>query len=496
MKTLALCTLALSAVGIRLLRWLAFLQQKEYRFDRLWLFMRSAEGKAELLRCIPKKSDFSRLGCKRPALTARMLVVIFLLVLVTALGAATVIWYSVAQEGLAQGVVFFLIYLLFILIAAPLVVGVAALPTVVLAHLVTLQKARAAYRRITANKAEVIGITGSYGKSSTKALLAHVLSSKYSVFATPKSYNTLLSISQSILSGYTNQEIAIIEYGAYVPGEIKRVAQHVPPTAAIITGFAPQHLGLFGSEAAIQQAKSELVAAVPSTGVVLYNASSPGAAKIVELGRARSEVEAVPVVWKKLFTDVTTSKEGRLSFVHNGVQVQTKLIGAHYIENCALVWEFAKKYLSDEELREAFSSFSPSSMYVSTRTHKSGALLIDDGKSSNPEGFLAALTLLEGLKGRQKVVITAGIVDLGSASDAIHAKLALRMKEVANTVCYVGESGKDVVQSVLPPEQCLTDRKKIETMLYTLDETTIVLLEGRMPPWLHHFFTEKTEKKE
>ena len=92
-------------------------------------------------------------------------------------------------------------------------------------------------------------------------------------------------MARNIEKKYRDQPIAILEYGAYAKGEIARLAQWFPPNVAIITGLAPQHMGLFGSVAAIILAKSELVAALPEAGVVLFNAVAKDVDKIVKTGQ-------------------------------------------------------------------------------------------------------------------------------------------------------------------------------------------------------------------
>lgn len=112
----------------------------------------------------------------------------------------------------------------------------------------------------------VIGITGSYGKTSTKQLLEHVLKTKYKVFATGQSHNTLFSVASDIIRYLSDEQThAIIEYGAYKRGEIKRLTELIKPQIAVITGISKQHYGLFGSYENLKMAKFELIESLSKT---------------------------------------------------------------------------------------------------------------------------------------------------------------------------------------------------------------------------------------
>jgi UDP-N-acetylmuramoyl-tripeptide--D-alanyl-D-alanine ligase len=119
----------------------------------------------------------------------------------------------------------------------------------------------------------VVGITGSYGKTSTKDFLAHILEDFKPVLATPKSYNTLLGVSR-VINGSLKPEHAIflVEMGAYIPGEIERICKLVHPDIGTITAIGPQHLERFGSLEYVARAKFELIRALPASGVAVFSA--------------------------------------------------------------------------------------------------------------------------------------------------------------------------------------------------------------------------------
>jgi len=118
----------------------------------------------------------------------------------------------------------------------------------------------------------VIGITGSYGKSSTKEFLSQILSKKFRVLKTPGNINTEIGVSQFILKNLkTDVEILIVEMGAYRAGEIRRICGIVRPKIGILTGISQQHLALFGSMESIKNAKYELINSLPKDGLAVFN---------------------------------------------------------------------------------------------------------------------------------------------------------------------------------------------------------------------------------
>ena len=147
-----------------------------------------------------------------------------------------------------------------------------------------LTQAAAVLRQINP---KVVGITGSYGKTTTKQFLRDILSVRYQTYATPKSYNTLMGISLAInrdLADDFRTEYFISEMGAYIEGEIERICQLTPPDIAIITEIGPQHLERFGSLDNIKNAKYELIKNLPPAGVAVFNWDNSYIREMAELG--------------------------------------------------------------------------------------------------------------------------------------------------------------------------------------------------------------------
>lgn len=498
MKTLALLFLFLTSFFVRSLRWLAFAQQKEYRIDRLLLFLNSAEGKKELFRIFPRMQDFSKTGLKRPKITARILITSLLFSVILFVSA----WFSVVKifdtTQLISILYLFLIFLL-LLTLIPLFTLISIFPTVIISNLriyIELLKAKSKVRR---KNPIIVGITGSYGKTSTKLLLAHVLEKKYSVFKTPKSFNTRFSVAKSINDNFSDQEVMVLEYGAYKKGEIKTLSSWFKPTLAVITGLTKQHLGLFGSIESIIEAKSELVKSLSPNSIVVCNGLDKGAIKICEVGINDNNDGRNLKVFETNNNEADSSilkshlnKYGKLFFVYGGQQVSTKLMGKHYLEIIRMVILTAKKLgLSDDDIVDSISSFVPNDKFIFSYQTKRGNFLIDDGGTSNPKGFEAAIDLCNEIDIENKILITSGIVDLGLETNNIHMSLALKARDVFSTVIFLGDSGSETFSNIFKIDfldsETFDDQKKIKSFLSNLDKHEMILVEGRMPAWIKEY---------
>ena len=201
------------------------------------------------------------------------------------------IWTAFARRhGRRSGLALFLL--------APLVLVIGNL---------LMTPVEAAFRRTFVNRARralqevnpvVIGITGSYGKTSTKTYLAHILNGRYHAYPTPKSYNTLMGVCIAInndLADNHSIDYFIAEMGAYVPGEIRQICDLVHPSISIVVEVGPQHLERFGTLENIATAKYEIIKALPPDGVGVFNWDNPHIRAMVERGYPRNAPDRQPV---------------------------------------------------------------------------------------------------------------------------------------------------------------------------------------------------------
>jgi len=454
--------------AIRLIRWLAIIQQKEYRLDRISSFLTSKEGQAELIKLFPSLQDLTPSGFKRPQVTLRGILVGILTIYV-----ATPTFFVVfTLLKLPLVAILILIHLL-----TPLITIIANLPTSLVYTLATNYLLGKAIHKIKKSRPIIIGITGSYAKTSTRHLLAHMLSQQFSVYTPPKSFNNPLSIAQSINHHYKNQKILILEYAAYKQGEIKRLAHWFPPQVGIITGISSQHLSLFGSLSKLIKAKSELIHALLPKTPLFCNGTDPQLVKMCQ-NRKFTDYSNIKLTSPKL------NPKGQLSFTWNKSKITTKLIGQHYLYNikaCISVSQHFK--LTNHQITTSLKTFTPKSNFIKSNTLKSGALLLDDSGTSNLKGFEAAIKLAHNTKRKQNILIFGGIIDLGKQSVSIHADLAKKAKYIFTKVIYTGIEGKSQFKSVFKTN-LVANQKDIVALISQTNKHTLILLEGFIPKHL------------
>lgn len=464
-------------LAVRLVRWVAWVQQREYRWDRLRQFFISGESIEEFFRW-PRLTDFTRTGLKRPVRTGRAMIVFFMVTGV--LGVSTGLlwewlvtpWFLVnVFRWLTLGIVFY-----FLLPIATIGVGfLSALPV----GLVTRWYLYKAKKLVVERRPVIVGITGSFGKTSTKQLISWVLGKRLSVYMTPSSYNTPLSVARSVLSGFNNQDVVVIEFGAYRRGEISHLARIFRPSIAVVTGIGTQHVGLFGSPHNLIKAKAELVEALPFEGTLFYNGKDEN---VVAISRTFSgkkvDYSGLPLTVGSL------TKRGELVLVWGGRTVATRIVGRHYLGAVqAAVAVGQASNVSKDLIIDALESFESTDAFVRTSLGPGGALIVDDGGTSNPDGFRAIVKLAEEFPRAKKYLLFGGIVDLGETSERIHGQLAEHAKAVFAEVWYLGTVGKEAFRKEFG-ERLVDETSVIVRRIQALKNHELIVIEGRVPRFL------------
>lgn len=493
----AIRLLFLWLVASRFSYWLAVVQQKEYRWDRLRLFLTTKEGRQALVIGRPwLVFRFRKL--KRPKITSRIWLITLMSItfwfLAWSVGCYLMSndnWKMLKQVQHDRG--FYIAgWSLLSWWLVPVFVGLATVPTWLISEVVTRWRLRKAKMLIDKYRPLIIGITGSYGKTSTRHLLTHLLGEKTQVWTPVDSHNTRLSIATDIMAHYQGQPIVVLEYGAYTQSEIAKLTNCFPPQVAIITGLTYQHGGLFGSLEKVIHAKSELIAALPKKSIVYWNDECPDAEKIVEAGlkthrllHDRSQLGVKRVDQSLVgISDVSITKQGQLQFQFAKQMIQMSVVGEHYAENIALAIAGAlDQGVPTSRIVARLQSFQPNRYFTRVWQSPTGVTVIDDGGSCNPAGFAKILELAKQVDGSPKILITSGIVDLGVESSRIHQELATKSKSIIDQVLYTGETGRDEFQTTLG-DRVMTDQKAIIDQLKTLKSGTVLIIEGRLPGWV------------
>jgi UDP-N-acetylmuramoyl-tripeptide--D-alanyl-D-alanine ligase len=307
-----------------------------------------------------------------------------------------------------------------------------------------------AAQRLAAVHPFIIGITGSYGKSSAKAMLAHLLQFHRPTLAASGSINTLMGLTRHIREELVpGHQFMVVEMGAFKRGSIRRLCQLAPPDAGLITAVGDMHLERFGSTDEIVRAKSELAEALPDGGLLVVNADSPGALRIAR-GAARHRVllygERSDEILETRLEDVQFSKAGT-SFTlltrEGARSCFTPLLGRPIILNLTGAYTLAVALGADPELvLAAFRTLKPVANRLEV-VDEGGITWIRDAYNSNQFGFRAALEVAAALPAVRRFLVTPGVIELGPEQVNVNRALAREAAAVCDTTLIVADTNRE-----------------------------------------------------
>lgn len=301
----------------------------------------------------------------------------------------------------------------------------------------------------------VIGVTGSYGKTSTKHYLHRILTEKYNVLMTPGSYNTTMGVIRTVremMKPYT--EVFICEMGAKNIGDIKEICDLVHPQIGVVTAVGEQHLESFKTIENVQRTKFELVDSLPASGIAFVNDDFPYV--------ANRDVTNVPVV-RYALTDKGNNvyRVEDLAYSATGTDFSlvgpfgketfhTKLVGEFNISN--LIGAIAVAIYLEvpmDRIRNAVSKIEQVEHRLSVKRVPGGITIIDDAFNSNPDGSRMALDVLASMKEGKRIVITPGMIELGDKQYEYNEILGRKIAESVDIAIIVGEYNRDAILSGL-----------------------------------------------
>ncbi|MDW5300072.1 MAG: Mur ligase family protein [Sedimentibacter sp.] len=293
-----------------------------------------------------------------------------------------------------------------------------------------------------------VGITGSYGKTSTKFLTATILNEKYNVLNTPESYNTPMGISKIINNKLTEKyDVFIAELGATHIGDIEEVAVLTNPKIGIITSIGPCHLETFKSLDNIMRTKYELIEKLPVDGVAIFNYDNEYVKKLADKTFKEKILYGIENIED---TDVfatninVNSKGSTFSLSISGlgtIDCETKLLGEHNILNILAGAAAAKALgLSLEEISRGISKIESVEHRLQLIDPGTGVIVIDDAFNSNPDGAKAALDVLDSFIDKRKIIVTPGMVELGEIEEKENEKFGENIAKVCDVAILVGKN--------------------------------------------------------
>lgn len=307
-----------------------------------------------------------------------------------------------------------------------------------------------AVRRIAEIRPFIIGITGSYGKSSSKAMLAHMLQFSAPTLAASGSINTLMGVTRHVREELIHgHRFMVVEMGAFKTGSIRRVCQLTPPSAALITAVGDMHLERFGSTDEIVKAKRELAQAIPSGGLLVVNADSPGALRI-----AKESADRRVLLYGETSDEDLATRVEQVSFSKHGTtfvlrtrdrsyECFTPLLGRPIILNLAGAFTLATALGLDPDIAVAsLRTLKPVANRLEV-VEEGGVTWIRDAYNSNQFGFRAALEVAAALPVERRFLATPGVIELGSRQFEVNRALAKEAAEICEQTLVVAETNRE-----------------------------------------------------
>ena len=347
----------------------------------------------------------------------------------------------------------------------------------------------------------VVGITGSYGKTSVKNILNSILSKKYSVLMTPESYNTPMGVVKTIrekLKSY--DEIFIAEMGAYRKGEIKEICDIVNPEFSVITSIGEQHLDTFKTKENIIKTKGEIFENTVEHGVAFINLYDEHIRNInikdsvekIYFGQSENnEFDKDSYCYAEKFEITGEGTKVTIKSKKYGLfDVKTKLLGRHNIENIVLCVSMAIKLgLNPDQINKGLMDIEPIEHRLSYKRNAGGYTIIDDAFNSNPVGSRNALEVLKLMEGNKKIIMTPGMIGLGEKEDAYNEKFGEYMVESCDYVILVGDKQTKSIQKGLKNVGFPDDKIKIvgntsegfEVINKIIERNDVLLIENDLP---------------
>lgn len=300
----------------------------------------------------------------------------------------------------------------------------------------------------------VVGITGSYGKTSTKHYLNRILSEQFDVLMTPGSYNTPMGVIRTVREMMKPYDtIFICEMGAKQKGDIKEICDLVHPQIGIITAVGPMHLESFKTMENVQSTKFELVDSLPADGFAVINNDFEYCAsrkvENVEVARycvghkeeANCSYVAEKVEYSPAGTSFTLKGPDGLS-----LDLTTRLVGGCNISNLvAAVIVALRLGMTQESIRRGVAGIEQVEHRLSIKQTPGGVTIIDDAFNSNPSGSRMALEVLSSFRGGKRIVVTPGMIELGDRQDELNEALGEEMAKSVDVAIVVGQYNRDSI---------------------------------------------------
>jgi len=317
---------------------------------------------------------------------------------------------------------------------------------------------------------KVVGITASYGKTSIKNYVEHLLKAKYKTYATPRSVNTLGGVMIDVNNDLPEDtEVYVVEMGARGEGDIAEISTFVNPHYVVVGKIGPAHIEYFKTMENIRNTKMEILKTDRLAQAYIHeSAMVKPEANVHSFGeKANLDIRSNVPAPEFIIEDVEATLEST-SFTLNGVRYSASILGAFNAMNLAAAVLVAKELgLTDEQIQKQLSTLKPVDHRLQ-RIDAGGKVILDDSFNGNIDGMMASFDLATIYEGR-KVVITPGLVEV---DDALNVQVAKRANEVFDVVVVTGDLNYVIFKEYVDADKLvkLATKGEMENML--VEQTT------------------------
>jgi UDP-N-acetylmuramoyl-tripeptide--D-alanyl-D-alanine ligase len=311
----------------------------------------------------------------------------------------------------------------------------------------------------------VVGITASYGKTSIKNFVAHLLEAKYRTYATPRSVNTLGGVMKDINDDLPEDtEVYVVEMGARGEGDIAEISTFVNPHYVVVGKIGPAHIEYFGTMENIRNTKMEILQTDRLKEAWVHESAMVKPESHIHTFGTKENLDVRSGLPAPEFVveDIKATLEST-SFTLNGVRYSASILGAFNAMNLAAAVLVAKALgVSDEAIQQQLSTLEPVAHRLQ-RIDAGGKVILDDSFNGNIDGMMASFDLASTYEGR-KVVITPGLVEV---DDALNEQVARRADEVFDVVVVTGDLNYAIFKQYVDPAKLvkLESKAQMEEML-------------------------------
>lgn len=341
---------------------------------------------------------------------------------------------------------------------------------------------------------DVIAITGSYGKTSTKFMIRDLLKERFNVCSTPGSYNTPMGICKVINNDLqANHQVLILEMGARYQGNIQELCDIAKPDISVITNVGVAHLETFGSQDVIAKEKGTLVDNLESGDVAILNADDP---RVSEMGSDRQDINRVLVglnngeIQASGISYNTSGMSFNVTLGDETESFQTKLLGAHNAQNLLLAIGVGHHFgLRLKTMALAAQKIEPVEHRLELKQN-GDLFIIDDAFNSNPVGAKNAVEILSQFDTGKRIIITPGMIELGDIEKEENYKFGQTIgKANLDLVILVGKDRAKPIQEGIRSEDSASLNVRVVNSLYEANELIqkvaqpgdVILYENDLP---------------